>query len=112
MAAAKARYAQAASAFAPISAENLAPQMQLFVEKCEGLYGTYTMPHRHAYTYSAMPRALCAPPCPCAAAAAPRPYETCHLVTIPPGEMPFARQTWGTSLLGTLVGLVCVDLPN
>ena len=51
MAAAKARYAQAASAFAPISAENLAPQMQLFVEKCEGLYGTYTMPHRHAYTY-------------------------------------------------------------
>ena len=26
--------------------------------------------------------------------------------------MPFARQTWGTSLLGTLVGLVCVDLPN
>ena len=44
MAAARARYAQAASAFAPISAENLAPQMQLFVEKCEGLYGIYTMP--------------------------------------------------------------------
>ena len=39
MVAAKARYAQAASAFAPISAENLAPQMQLFVDKCEGLYG-------------------------------------------------------------------------
>ena len=63
MVAAKARYAQAASAFAPISAENLAPQMQLFVQKCEGLYG----------------------------------------------EMPFARQTWGTSLLGTLVGLVCAQ---
>ena len=37
--------------------------MQLFVQKCEGLYG----------------------------------------------EMPFARQTWGTSLLGTLVGLVCAQ---
>ena len=54
MAAARARYAQAASAFAPISAENLAPQMQLFVEKCEGLYGIYTMPPSYA-----------SPPCLC-----------------------------------------------
>ena len=42
--------------------------------------------------------------------------HTRHVTWLPPltpaGEMPFARQTWGTSLLGTLVGLVCVDLPN
>ena len=39
MQAAQARYTQAASAFAPLSADNLAPQMQLFIERCEGLYG-------------------------------------------------------------------------
>ena len=38
-AAARARYAEAASAFAPLSADNLAPQMQLFIELCETLYG-------------------------------------------------------------------------
>ena len=38
-AAARAQYAQAASAFAPLSADNLAPQMQLFIERCETLYG-------------------------------------------------------------------------
>ena len=67
MAAAKARYAQAASAFAPISAQNLAPQMQLFVEKCEGLYGIYTMPP----SYASPPCLYClyisyvSPPCLC-----------------------------------------------
>ena len=58
-AAARARYAQAASAFAPLSADNLAPQMQLFIERCETLYGAsppMAAPPPHAYTSTLTPR--------------------------------------------------------
>ena len=59
-AAARARYAQAASAFAPLTADNLAPQMQLFIERCETLYGAsppVAAPPPHAYTGTLTPRA-------------------------------------------------------